>query len=63
MSRNIDQIRSFLISKKISLETIELIKMDLKDMTFELYYKNLKLKHDIVICAIGELASSDDILK
>ena len=45
------------------LETIELIKMDLKDIeTFELYYKNLKLKHDIVICAIGELASSDDIL-
>ena len=63
LSRNIDQIRSFLISKKISLETIELIKMDLKDIeTFELYYKNLKLKHDIVICAIGELASSDDIL-
>ena len=32
LSRNIDQIRSFLISKKISLETIELIKMDLKDI-------------------------------
>ena len=63
MSRNIDQIRSFLISQKISPETIELIKMDLKDIeAFEIYYKNLKIKHDIVICAIGELVSSNDNL-
>jgi len=63
LSRNIDQIRSFLISQKISPETIDLIKMDLKNIeAFEIYYKNLKIKHDIVICAIGELVSSNDNL-
>ena len=45
LSRNIDQIRSFLISQKISPETIELIKMDLKDIeAFEIYYKKFKNK-------------------
>ena len=54
ISRNIDEIKFFLDGLNINTKEIEFICMDLKEIDkFQLYYENLKSKHDIVISAIG----------
>jgi decaprenylphospho-beta-D-erythro-pentofuranosid-2-ulose 2-reductase len=59
LSRNIDEIKYFLNRLKIDIKEIEFICMDLKETDkFQLYYENLKTKHDIVISAIGELSKN-----
>jgi len=64
ISRNIDDIKFFLDRLKINIEEIEFICMDLKEIDkFQLYYENLKSKHDIVISAIGELSKDADSCK
>ena len=64
ISRNIDDIKFFLDRLKINIEEIEFICMDLKEIDkFQLYYENLKSKHDIVISAIGELSKDVDSCK
>ena len=61
ISRNIDDIKFFLDRLKINIEEIEFICMDLKEIDkFQLYYENLKSKHDIVISAIGEFSKDTD---
>jgi len=61
ISRNIDEIKFFLDRLNINTKEIEFICMDLKEIDkFQLYYENLKSKHDIVISAIGELSKDTD---
>ena len=61
ISRNIDEIKFFLDGLNINTKEIEFICMDLKEIDkFQLYYENLKSKHDIVISAIGELSKDTD---
>ena len=61
ISRNIDEIKSFLYKLKVNIEEIEFICMDLKEIIrFQVYYENLKDKHDIVISAIGELSKDTE---
>ena len=61
ISRNIDEIKFFLDRLNIDIREIEFICMDLKEIDkFQLYYENLKNKHDIVISAIGELSKDKD---
>ena len=61
ISRNIDEIKFFLDRLNIDIREIEFICMDLKEIDkFQLYYENLKSKHDIVISAIGELSKDTD---
>ena len=61
ISRNIDEIKFFLDRLNINIKEIEFICMDLKEIDkFQLYYENLKSKHDIVISAIGELSKDTD---
>jgi len=61
ISRNIDEIKFFLDRLNINTKEIEFICMDLKEIDkFQLYYENLKSKHDIVISAIGELSKDKD---
>jgi len=57
ISRNVDEIKFFLNRLKVNIDEIEFICMDLKEIIkFQVYYENLKNKHDIVISAIGELS-------
>ena len=64
ISRNIDEIKFFLDRLNINTKEIEFICMDLKEIDkFQLYYENLKSKHDIVISAIGELSKDADSCK
>ena len=64
LSRNTDEIKYFLNRLKINIKEIEFICMDLKETDkFQLYYENLKTKHDIVISAIGELSKNMDSQK
>ena len=61
ISRNIDEIKFFLDRLNINTKEIEFICMDLKEIDkFQLYYENLKSKHDIVISAIGEFSKDTD---
>ena len=61
ISRNIDEIKFFLDRLNINTKEIEFICMDLKEIDkFQLYYENLKIRHDIVISAIGELSKDTD---
>ena len=61
ISRNIDEIKFFLDGLNINTKEIEFICMDLKEIDkFQLYYENLKSKHDIVISAIGEFSKDTD---
>ena len=61
ISRNIDEIKFFLDRLNINIKEVEFICMDLKEIDkFQLYYENLKSKHDIVISAIGELSKKVD---
>ena len=61
ISRNIDEIKFFLDRLNINTKEIEFICMDLKEIDkFQLYYDNLKSKHDIVISAIGEFSKDTD---
>ena len=61
ISRNIDEIKFFLDRLNINIKEIEFICMDLKEIDkFQLYYENLKSKHDIVISAIGEFSKDTD---
>ena len=46
------------------IDKIEFIKMDLKNIeNFKSFYENLKITHDIVISAVGELSSSKLVTK
>ena len=61
ISRKIDEIKFFLDRLNINTKEIEFICMDLKEIDkFQLYYENLKSKHDIVISAIGEFSKDTD---
>ena len=61
ISRNIDEIKFFLDRLNINTKEIEFICMDLKEIDkFQLYYENLKSKHDIVVSAIGEFSKDTD---
>ena len=60
LSRNIESLKNFLEKFSVNTNLIEFIKMDLKDIDqFENYYQNLKIKHNIIISAVGELNSID----
>ena len=64
LTRNTDALRLHLINLNIDVDQIEFIKMDLKNTEkFKSFYENLEITHDIVISAIGELASSKLITK
>lgn len=61
ISRNIVSIKSFLTFLNVDLKKIEFVEIDLSDdIKFQKYYDNLRIKHDIIISAIGELITDND---